>query len=148
MLRHQLIHPQINAVLGRAGHHATILIADGNYPASGTLGPAAELVSLNLSPGVVSCTQVLDAIASAVFIETAHTMQPDRDGPYAMQGDPPIWSEYRRLFAQHGQTVELQPLAKWDFYPAVQTPSHVLTVQTADQSLWANLLLSVGVRRN
>ena len=63
MLRHQLIHPKINEVLGRAGHHAKILIADGNYPASSAIGPRAELVSLNLMPGVVTCNQVLQAIA-------------------------------------------------------------------------------------
>ena len=32
MLKHLLIHPKINEVIGRAGHHARILIADGNYP--------------------------------------------------------------------------------------------------------------------
>jgi len=47
MLKHQLIHPGINEVLGRAGHHAKILIADGNYPASTKRGPNSELVCLN-----------------------------------------------------------------------------------------------------
>src|SRR5207249_3283812 len=69
MLRHQLIHPKINEVLARAGHHAKVLIADGNYPASSTLGPHAELVSLNLSPGIVNCTQVLAALVTAIPIE-------------------------------------------------------------------------------
>ena len=54
MLKHTLIHPKINEIIGRAGHHSKILIADGNYPCSSTLGPNAELVSLNLMPGVVS----------------------------------------------------------------------------------------------
>ena len=71
MLKHQLIHPQINEVLGRAGHHAKILIADGNYPASSKKGPNAELVCLNLMPGVVTCTQVLAAVVSAIPIEAA-----------------------------------------------------------------------------
>ncbi|MEE3220775.1 MAG: RbsD/FucU domain-containing protein, partial [Planctomycetota bacterium] len=62
MLLTKLIHPKISEVLARAGHHATVLIADGNYPASSTLGPNAELVSLNLSPGVVTCTQVLESL--------------------------------------------------------------------------------------
>ena len=62
MLKHQLIHPEINHILGRAGHHSKILIADGNYPASTTLGPNAKLISLNLSPGVVNCEQVLRAL--------------------------------------------------------------------------------------
>src|SRR5262249_53447198 len=65
MLRHQLIHPKINEVLGRAGHHAKVLIADGNYAASSKKGPNAEVVCLNLMPGVVTCTQVLHAVLSA-----------------------------------------------------------------------------------
>ena len=64
MLKHHLIHPQINAVLGRAGHHGKILIADGNYPASSKRGARAELVHLNLMPGVVTCNQVLQAVLS------------------------------------------------------------------------------------
>src|SRR5690349_2665021 len=82
MLKHQLIHPKINEVLGRAGHHSKILIADGNYPASTKKGPNAELVSLNLAPGVVNCTQVLRAILSAVPIDGIHTMMYTADDPY------------------------------------------------------------------
>ena len=32
MLKGNLIHPQILSALGTAGHGATILIPDGNYP--------------------------------------------------------------------------------------------------------------------
>src|SRR5450755_4444812 len=74
VLRHKLIHPKINEVLGRAGHHAKILIADGNYPSSSKKGPHAELVCLNLAPGVVTCTQVLEAILSAVPVDGVNTM--------------------------------------------------------------------------
>ena len=74
MLKHTLLHPEITAILARAGHHSKVLIADGNYPASNTLGPNAQLVSLNLSPGVVSCTQVLSALLAALPIEAANTM--------------------------------------------------------------------------
>jgi L-fucose mutarotase len=62
LLRHQLIHPKINEILGRAGHHAKILLADGNYPASSKKGLNAELVCLNLSPGVVTVAQALAAV--------------------------------------------------------------------------------------
>src|SRR6188508_1863233 len=95
MLKHQLIHPKINEVLGRAGHHGKILIADGNYPASSKKGPNAELVCLNLSPGVVNCTQVLEAILSAVPIEAVQTMMYETSGPYALAADPPVWEQYR-----------------------------------------------------
>jgi L-fucose mutarotase len=146
MLKHGLIHPKINEVLGRAGHHAKVLIADGNYPASSTLGPNAELVSLNLSPGVVTCTQVLQALVTAIPIEAAFTMMYEKTGPYALKSDPPVWAEYRSVFKKAKLPLKLQPIEKWEFYKAVATPDHVLTLQTADQQRFANLLLTIGVR--
>ena len=146
MLLHQLIHPKINEVIGRAGHHGKILIADGNYPASSTLGPNAELVSLNLSPGLVTCTQVLQALVTAIPIEEANTMNYETEGPYALSEDPPVWAEYRDVFSAAKLDLELKPIEKWDFYEAVSTRDHVLTIQTADQQRFANLLLSIGVR--
>ena len=146
MLRHQLIHPKINEVLGRAGHHAKVLIADGNYPASSAIGPKAKLVSLNLMPGVITCTQALQAVLSAIPIEAAHTMMYETKGPYALSEDPPVWGQYRQTIRDAGLKLELEPIEKWDFYKAVATPDHVLTIQTADQQRFANLLLVVGVR--
>ena len=146
MLRYRLIHGKINEVLGQAGHHATVLIADGNYPASTAMGPRAELVCLNLSPGVVTCTQVLEAVLSAVPVERVNTMMYEKTGPYALSEDPPVWAEYRDAIRQAGLKLELEPIEKWAFYKAVETPSHVLTIQTGDQQRFANLLLTIGVR--
>src|SRR3954451_4760572 len=95
MLRHQLIHPQINEILGRAGHHARILIADGNYPASTKKGPHAEAVCLNLSPGVVTVAQVLRAVLSAVPVDEINTMGIPANDPYAQKGEPKVWDEFR-----------------------------------------------------
>ncbi len=146
MLKHRLIHPKINEVLARAGHHAKILIADGNYPASTKKGPNAELVCLNLSPGVVCCTQVLEAILSAVPIDAVNTMMYTKDDPYTLDRDPAVWDEYRSVLGKAGLAVQLEPIDKWDFYKAVETPDHVLTIQTGDQQRFANILLSLGVR--
>ena len=146
MLKYSLIHPKILEVLARAGHHGKILIADGNYPASSTLGPNAELVSLNLSPGIVTCTQVLEALVSAIPLEEANTMAYETTGPYALREDPPVWAQYRAVFQKAGLPLELKPIEKWAFYKAVDTKDHVLTIQTADQQRFANLLLSIGVR--
>ena len=146
MLKHQLIHPKINEVLGRAGHHSVILIADGNYPAWTKRGPNAELVSLNLSPGLVSVTQVLRAILSAIPIDCINTMGIPPEDSYAQAGEPPVWNEYREVIREAGLKLNLEPVLKWDFYKVVESPDHILTIQTGDQSLWANLLLSVGCR--
>jgi L-fucose mutarotase len=146
MLKHQLIHPQITAILGAAGHHAKILIADGNYPASSKRGPLAKIVHLNLMPGIVTCDQVLQAVLSAVPVEAIHTMMYETEGPYALADDPFVWAEYRRTIAAAGLSLDLEPLEKWAFYDAVATPDHVLTIQTADQQRYANVLLTIGVR--
>jgi L-fucose mutarotase len=146
MLLSKLIHPKISEVIARAGHHGKILIADGNYPCSSTLGPNAELVSLNLMPGLVNCTQVLEALVGAIPIEAANTMMYETDGPYALTEDPPVWDQYRNVFKTSNLDVQLEPIEKWEFYKAVDTTDHVLTIQTADQQRFANLLLSIGVR--
>lgn len=147
MLKHNLTHPKINEVLARAGHYSKVLIADGNYPAYNTLGPNAELVSLNLSPGVVTCAQVLSALVTAIPIDAANTMMYQTEGAYALAEDPPLWNEYRQIFASAGSDVHLVPIEQMTFYETVHTPDHVLTIQTADQALYANLLLTIGVRR-
>lgn len=146
MLLQRLIHPEILAAVAKAGHHSTILIADGNYPAASKKGPNAQVISLNLMPGVVNCNQVLQAILSAVPIEQIRTMQTETSGPYALDGDPPVWEDYRNSIREAGLKLELEPVDKWQFYEAVTTADHVLTVQTADQQRYANILLSIGVR--
>jgi L-fucose mutarotase len=146
MLKHQLIHPKINEVLGRAGHHATVLIADGNYPVSTKKGPNAELVCLNLSPGVVTVTQALGAVLSAIPVDRVNTMGIPPDDPYARKGEPPVWEEFRKAIKESRLKLRLEPIGKWDFYKAVESPDHVLTIQTGDRALWANVLLTIGCR--
>jgi L-fucose mutarotase len=146
MLKHQLIHPKINEILGRAGHHSRILIADGNYPASTKRGPHSEVVCLNLSPGLVRVADVLRALLSAVPVDHVNVMGIPSDDPYAAFGEPPVWSEFRTLLLESGSNLALEPLLKWDFYKHVESNDHVLTVQTGDQALWGNVLLTLGCR--
>ncbi|NCA12269.1 transporter [bacterium] len=148
MLNGPLLHPEILQILARSGHHSTVLIADGNYPALNKRGPRAELVSLQLMPGVPTVAQVLEAILWAVRVDEVHTMGVDRADSYAAAtpGDPPAWAEYRRILAAARAPCELTPIVKWDFYKAVTSDDHVLTIQTADTQPWANLLLSLGCR--
>lgn len=146
MLKTSLLHPDILRAAARAGHHAKILIADGNYPASSKIGPKAELVCLQLIPGVPTVAQVLKALMEVLPIDHINTMGIDPSDDYAQKEDPPVWTEYRKILKEQQFKRDLEPIQKWDFYQAVASDDHVLTIQTADQALWANLLLSVGVR--
>lgn len=146
MLKTSLLHPQILRTIAQAGHHSKILIADGNYPASSKIGPKAELVSLQLTPGVPTVAQVLKPLLEILPIDHIHTMGIDHSDEYALKSDPVVWSEYRQIMKESGFKRDLEPIMKWDFYDAVMCDDHVLTIQTADQATWANLLLLVGVR--
>lgn len=147
MLKSDLIHPEISAIAARAGHSSKILIADGNYPASSAIGPGAKLVSLNLTPGLLTVSQVFRVLLNSVPIEAVNTMGMPDDDPYKLDEDPPAWNEYRRILSEANSEIELKPIERWDFYDAVASRDHVLTIQTGDQALWANLLLTVGVRQ-
>ena len=146
MLKTTLLHPELLRLCAQAGHHAKILIADGNYPGATKKGPNAELISLQLMPGVPTVAQVLRAILSAVPVDIVNTMGIPPDDPYAAHGEPPAWEEFRAIARDAGIAAAIAPISKWDFYKAVESPDHILTVQTADQALWANVLLTVGCR--
>ncbi|MGE3780687.1 MAG: RbsD/FucU domain-containing protein, partial [Pirellulaceae bacterium] len=90
MLKTALLHPEILRVVARCGHHARILIADGNYPVSTKKGPRAKVVCLQLTPGVPTVAQVLETLLTTVPIDGVHTMGIDPSDPYAQAGDPPV----------------------------------------------------------
>ena len=146
MLKTDLLHPGTLSATARCGHHAKILIADGNYPASSKKGPAAEVICLQLIPGVPTVAQVLEALLQTVPIDEIYIMGIDPSDPYSKVGEPPAWGVYRELLKKYAPDKSLGSIMKWDFYQAVQSDDHVLTIQTADQALWSNVLLSVGCR--
>jgi L-fucose mutarotase len=135
MLKYQLLHPEILHALGTAGHGARVLIADGNYPFATKSNPAARRVYLNLTPGVLNATDVLAVLAGAIPVEAAHVMVPD-SGP-----EPPIFDEFRALLP----SIELYALGRFAFYDTASSPDLALLIATAEQRIYANILLTIGV---
>ncbi len=136
MLTGKLIHPQILHALGTAGHGATILIPDGNYPFATHANPAAQRVYLNLAPGQVTVTDVMEAILSVTPVEAAHVMRRD-DG-----AEPSIYQDFRQLLPDD---IELRPLERFDFYAEAKKDNCCLVIATGEQRIYANILLTIGV---
>lgn len=145
MLKMKLLHPDILAALARAGHGSVVLIADGNYPFSTTLGKNARLVNLNLSPGIVDSCQVLEALVSVIPIESAAVMDTMKSGPYAMKAEPPIWKEFRNILQKAGFENDLEKIERFEFYETVKSDNVALTIATGEKRIYANLLLTIGV---
>src|SRR5436190_17625588 len=145
MLKGKLIQPQIVAALGKAGHSSKILISDGNYPHGTKRGERAEIVYLNLAPGLVTVTDVVKAIISAVAIEKAEVMDYAKTGPNALKEDPPIWNEFRQILHDNNLDMDVEKVERFAFYEAAGTKDVCLTVATGDQRIYANILLTIGV---
>jgi L-fucose mutarotase len=136
MLRTRLIHPEILGALAAAGHGSQVLISDGNFPHATATPPSARRVYLNLSPGRVTVTEVLEAVAATVPLEAAAVMRPhDAEAPAVLE-------EYRALLPA-GTPVEV--VERFAFYELTRGPDVTLAVATGDQRLYANLLLTIGV---
>jgi L-fucose mutarotase len=135
MLKTRLLHPQILAALGEAGHGAQVLIADGNYPLATRSNPSAYQVFLNLEPGKLTVTDVLDVIAESIPVEAAHVMGPDDDS------EPSIYQDFRRILPD----TELTRLGRFEFYDMARSPDCALAIGTGEQRIYANILLTIGV---
>ena len=135
MLRSTLLQPEILGALGRLGHGSKILIADGNFPFSTGSNPAATHVYLNLRPGLVTVTDVLDTLITAIPVEAAHVMQP-ADG-----STPGIFSEFNDLLPE----LELERVERFAFYDLARTPDVGLVIATGEERVYANIMLTIGV---
>ena len=135
MLSTKLIHPQILSALGSMGHGALVLIADGNYPFATHTNPAAAHVYLNLRPGLVNATDVLEPLAAVIPIEAANVMR-TADG-----SEPAIFAEFRALLPG----LALQPLERFAFYDAARRTEVGLVIATGEARVYANIMLTIGV---
>jgi len=135
MLRTHLIHPQILEALGAAGHGSLVLISDGNFPSLTAPNREARRVYLNLRPGMVTVTDVLETIVDVVAIERATLMAPDEGGT------PQVQADIARLL---GAGTNVGSVARHQFYAATRTDDLALVIVTGDDRWYANVLLTIG----
>lgn len=143
MLYGPLIHPELLSALGRSGHGGKLLITDGNYPVTSGAPASADRVYLNLAPGLLTVSQILDVVRQAIPIERAGLMVPADDATGVERPDSiPAHDEYRAALPG----VAFDEITRWDFYEAARASDVTVVIVSADQRLYANLLLTVGVR--
>lgn len=136
MLTTTLLHPEILHAIARAGHGSRILIADGNYPVGTTLGANSALVHLNLRPDQLTVDEILDALLSAIVVEEATVMTP------APGIDVPAQDGFRAAL----DGVPFRSVERHAFYAEARTDDVALTVASGDRRIYANLILTIGVR--
>ncbi len=146
MLRYELLHPGMIGALAAAGHGSRVLLADANYPHATGVRPGVERVHLNLRPGLLSVDQVLEVLVDAVPVESAAVMVPGGVAGDVVAAGEEVHAHtgYRAVL---GPDVGWQELDRFAFYDAARSDDVALLVATGDQRVYANLLLTLGVRR-
>ncbi len=137
MLNFPLLHPELIGALAAAGHGSKILIGDGNYPFSTGSNPAAKVVYLNLRPGLIGVDDILATIVESVPIESAAVMVPADGAPV------PAFEAYR---ATLGADIPWSEHDRSGFYEASRGADVAMVIASADQRVFANILLTIGVR--
>lgn len=135
MLKGNVTHPEMIYALARAGHGSRVLITDSNYAADVLKSPRATRINLNLMPGKLLVTEIMQAVLSMVPIEHANSMQQD-DGT-----DPDIVAAFRELLPTD---VSIQSLNRADFYDKAQDDATSLVIVSGDSRLFANIILTIG----
>jgi L-fucose mutarotase len=135
MLTSKLLHPTILEALAGSGHGGKVLIADGNYPFNTRANPAAQRAYLNFTPGKLSAIDVLEVLVTAIPIEAANVMVPDSGA------EPEIFADFHRLLPG----LELHKSGRFAFYDLARDPDTCLVIATAEQRIYANILLTIGV---
>ncbi|MBW3622874.1 MAG: RbsD/FucU family protein [Armatimonadetes bacterium] len=136
MLKTPILHPEILAALGAAGHGSQILIADGNYPFITKSPPTATIVYLNLAPDMVGVIDVLRPLLQTVPVEGYAVM----DTPPDME-KPAIFKEFEALLVNIPET----RFDRFAFYDAASDPATALVIATGERRVYANILLTIGV---
>ncbi|HYG23765.1 MAG TPA: RbsD/FucU family protein [Verrucomicrobiae bacterium] len=139
MLYTPLLHPEVLSALARAGHGSRVLIADGNYPVTSESPTAAQKVFLNLRRGLVTVTDVLETLKTAIPIESAMVMSLP-DGKSAA-----IHIEFQKLLPDGVRWIKRK---RFQFYAEAKSAATTLVIATGEERRFANLLLTIGVIRS
>ena len=135
MLNTPVIHPTIMEALGRSGHFAQVVIADGNLPVGAMTGPNSTTVHLNFRPGLLDALTVLEGILEVCPVQGAIVMEKPTEA------NAEIHDAYKNLLGD----VTWDEMERWAFYDKIRDQNTTLIIQTGEQRRFANLILTVGV---
>lgn len=136
MLKTNLLHPEILEALASNGHGSMLLIADGNYPFTTGVNERAKKVFLNLSPGMLTVTDVLKVLKEAVPVESYSVMMPPDEAQQQ------IHEEFLNIL---GENIPVERLKRFEFYRKSMSPETFLVIATGEKRRFANILLVIGV---
>ncbi len=132
-----VINPDLLKILMEMGHGDTIVIGDGNFPASAN---AKRLVRCDGQ----TVPEMLDAILKLFPLDTPE-MKPALVMQTAEGMDrPPVWSKFEQIIADYEEdAIDLTQIERFEFYEEAKKAYAI--VSTGETALYANIILKKGV---
>ena len=133
-----ILCPELLKILAEMGHGDELVIGDANFPAQ-SMGK--RCVRQDGHGG----DELLDAILSLfpldTFVEAPVTLM--QVTPGTLEGDPPIWKQFRETVERHQSGTVLGETERFAFYDRARQA--YACVATGERSLYACIILKKGV---
>ena len=133
-----LLSPKLLKILAQMGHGDELVIGDANFPAQ-SMGQ--RCIREDGHGGV----ELLDAILSLFpldsFVDAPVALM--QVVPGTMDGDPPIWKDFRATIEKHEPGTKVEHVERFTFYERARKA--YACVATGERSLYACIILKKGV---
>jgi L-fucose mutarotase len=132
-----ILSPGLLETIAAMGHGDDLVIGDCNFP-------AASMGKRCVRADGVRGTELLDAILQLfpldTFVEAPVTLM--QVVPGTLEGDPPIWKEFREIIARHQPGVKCDFIEREAFYQRARNA--YATLATTERALYACIIIKKG----
>jgi L-fucose mutarotase len=132
-----VLSPELLKALAAMGHGDELVIGDCNFPAE-SMGKRC------IRADGLRGTELLDAILQLfpldTFVDSPLTLM--KVIPGTLEGDPPIWKEFREIAEKHQKGVKFGMVEREAFYERARNA--YATVATTERALYACLIIKKG----
>ena len=132
-----ILTPELLKILAEMGHGDELVIGDCNFP-------AASMGQRCVREDGHRATDLMDAILSLfpldAFVETPVTLMAVTPG--TMDGDPPIWEEYKAIIEKHEPGTKCETIDRFAFYDRARKA--YACVATGERALYACAIIRKG----
>ena len=120
------------------GHGDELVIGDGNFPAQ-SMGQ--RCVRADGHGGVELLDAILSLFPLDTFVEAPVSLMQVMPG--TLEGDPPIWDEFRAVVERHQPGTRFEHVERFAFYDRARKA--YACVATGEKALYACIILKKGV---
>lgn len=133
-----LLSPELLKILAEMGHGDELVIGDANFPAE-SMGQ--RCVRQDGHGGVAMLDAILSLLPLDTFVDTPVTLMQVMPG--SMDGDPPIWKDFRETVDKHQSDIAFEHVERFAFYERARKA--YACVATGERSLYACIIVKKGV---